>query len=72
MYSTYTLNANELTPQFVTALQAAYSGKKIEIVIQEAQDETEILLHDKQLLKAIEDIKNGENLVSVSLESLPA
>jgi hypothetical protein len=71
MYSTYTLNTDELTPQFVTALQENYPRKTIEIFVQEAQDETEYLLNDPCLLKAVQDIKNGKNLVSVSLDSLP-
>jgi len=70
MYSTYTLNTDELSSQFISVLQQAYPGKKIEIAVQEAQDETEYLLKDNQLLKAVEDIKNGKNLVSVPLESL--
>jgi hypothetical protein len=71
MYSTYTLNTDELTPQFITALQQNYPQKKIEIFVQEAQDETEYLLKDRQLLTAIQDIKNGKNLVSVSFDNLP-
>ena len=71
MYSTYTLNTDELTPHFVTALQQNYPRKTIEIFVQEVQDETEYLLDDQQLLKAVEDIRNGKNLVSVSLDSLP-
>jgi hypothetical protein len=70
MYSTYTLNANELTSQFITAVKETYPNKKIEIVIQEAQDETEFLLNDQHLLKAVADIKDGKNLVSVPLEDL--
>ena len=70
MYSTYTLNTDELTPQFITALQQAYPGKRVEIVVQEALDETEYLSKDLQLLKAVEDIKSGKNLVSVPLENL--
>jgi len=70
MYSTYTLNTDELTSQFISVLQQAYPGKKVEIVVQEVQDETEYLVKDPQLLKAVEDIRNGKNLVSVSLESL--
>ena len=70
MYSTYTLNTDELTSQFILALQDAYPNKKVEIVVQEVHDETEYLLKDPQLLKAVEDIKNGKNLVSVPLESL--
>jgi hypothetical protein len=70
MYSTYTLNTDELTPQFISVLKQAYPNTKVEIVVQEAQDETEYLLKDQQLLKAVEDIKNGKNLVSVSLDSM--
>jgi len=70
MYSYYTLNTDELNSQFISVLQHAYPNKKIEIVVQEAQDETEYLLKDHQLLKAVEDIKNGKNLVSVPFENL--
>jgi len=70
MYSTYTLNTDELSPQFISVLQNAYPGKKVEIVVQEAQDETEYLLKDPQLLKAVQDIKDGKNLVSVPFENL--
>jgi hypothetical protein len=70
MYSTYTLNTDELTTQFVSALQQIYPGKKVEIVVQEAQDETEYLLRDTQLLAAVEDINNRKNLISVPLESI--
>ena len=71
MYSTYTLNTDELTLQFITALQQNYPQKRIEIIVQEVQEETDYLINDPQLLKAVEDIKNGKNLVSVSLDSLP-
>ena len=70
MYSTFILNTDELTPQFIAALKQNYPQKRIEIFVQEAQDETEYLLKDPQLLKAVEDIKNGKNLVSVSPDSL--
>lgn len=70
MYTTYTLNTNELTSQFILALQQTYPGKKIEIAVQEAQDETEYLLKDPHLLAAVEDVNNRKNLISVPLESL--
>ncbi|MCL2764440.1 MAG: hypothetical protein FWD40_04090 [Treponema sp.] len=70
MYTTYTLNTDELTSQFISALQQIFPGKKVEITVQEAQDETEYLLKDSQLLAAVEDINNRRNLVSVPLESL--
>ena len=71
MYSTYIVNTDELNSQFITVLQQNYPQKTVEIFVQEPQDETEYLLKDKQLLKAVEDIKNGKNLVPVSLENLP-
>ena len=69
MYSTYTLNTDELTSQFISALQQAYPSKKVEIFVQEAQDETDYLLKDPQLLAAVEDINNRKNLISVPIES---
>ena len=70
MYSTYILNTDELTPRFIKALQQNYPQKKIEIYVQEAQDETEYLFEDLQLQKAVEDIKSGKNLVQLSLDNL--
>ena len=70
MYSTFILNTDDLTPKFISALQQSYPNKKVEIFVQEVQDETEFLVRDEQLLKAVEDIKNGKNLVSVSLDNL--
>ena len=70
MYTTYTLNTDELTSQFISALQQTYPGKKVEISVQEVQDETEYLLKDSKLLAAVEDINNRKNLVSVPFDSL--
>jgi len=70
MYSTYTLNTDDLTPQFISALQQNYPGKKVEIVVQESMDETEYLLQDQQLMKAVQDIRSGKPLISVPFESL--
>ena len=50
--------------------EALSKRKKIEIAVQEAQDDTEYLQKDSQLLAAVEDINNRRNLVSVPLESL--
>jgi len=68
-FSTYTLDTDELTPQFIEVLQRAYPKKRIEIFVQEAVDETEYLLEDPHLLKAVRDINAGRNMVS--LDSLP-
>jgi len=71
MFSTYTLDTEELTPQFVEVLRQAYPRKRIEIFVQEARDETEYLLGDPGLMKAVGDVRAGENLVAVSLDGLP-
>jgi|GEM_PF-1368474 len=70
MFSTYTLDTEELTPQFIKVLQQTYPHKRIEVFVQEAQDETEYLLEDPQLLKAVQDINDGKNMVSVSIDRL--
>ena len=48
MFSTYTLDTEELTPQFIEVLQRAYPKKRIEIFVQEAMDETDYLLETPQ------------------------
>jgi hypothetical protein len=70
MYSSYTLNTNDLTPRFIAILKEAYPNQEVEIAVQEVRDETEFLLKDSQLLKAVEDVRNGKNLISVPLETL--
>ena len=71
MFSTFTLNTDDLTVQFVTALRQNYPQKRIEIFVQEAMDVTEYLLKDELLLQAVRDIKDGKNIVAVSIDSLP-
>jgi len=70
MFSTYTLDTEELTPQFINVLQQTYPHKRIEIFVQEARDETEYLLEDPQLLKAVQEINDGKNMISVSIDDL--
>lgn len=74
MYSTYKLNADELTNDILNSIKSAYQHKEIEIIVQDIQDETEYLLstdaNKKHLLKSIKEINNKENIVSVKLEDL--
>ena len=69
MYSTYRLKAEELSNDFVESVKSAYHDKEIEIIIQDVQDETEYLLSSaanrEHLLKAVEEINKGKNLVFV-------
>lgn len=72
MTAIYRLNANEIDAQFLDDIKAKFSDKQIEIVVSEL-DETEYLLSSKinkeRLMNAIEDVKNGQNLIEVNLDS---
>ncbi|MGC8493008.1 MAG: hypothetical protein ACP5SH_14860 [Syntrophobacteraceae bacterium] len=73
MNSVYRLNANELDEKFIQSLKALFKDKDIEIVVSEV-DETAYLLRSgankERLLKAIENIENGENLVEAQMDDL--
>lgn len=84
MLSTYRLNADELDIHFLDALKTLFQNKTIEIVVTDVTeevdlsaletDETEYLLSSEankhRLLTAIENVENGQNLISVDMESL--
>ncbi|MDR3342962.1 MAG: hypothetical protein LBT14_09305 [Treponema sp.] len=69
MITTYTVNTDELTSSFVSLLKTSYPGRKVEILVQEVEDKTAYLLgqeaNRERLLRVVEDIKAGKNLVSV-------
>ena len=66
MYAVYRINANELDGQFLESLKAAYKDKQVEIAVGEV-DETDYLLRSpanrERLLKAVEDVDHGLNIV---------
>ncbi|GHV89618.1 hypothetical protein AGMMS50268_01210 [Spirochaetia bacterium] len=79
MLSNYKLNTRNITP-FIAALQSAYPNQDVEITVQEVSpeepfDETTYLFSDPankaHLLQAVEDIRRGKNLVSVSIPDMP-
>lgn len=78
MYTLYRLNANELDARFLRALKTMFKDKEIEISVCETSnigdDETAYLFNSSanraHLLKAIENIANNRNLVTVDLEQL--
>lgn len=74
MYTTYRLQADELSESFVEAVKQTYKHRSIEIIVQEVQDETEYLLSSKvnkeHLLRAIKNIADHTNLVQVQMEDL--
>ncbi|MDR0868974.1 MAG: hypothetical protein LBP75_10990 [Planctomycetota bacterium] len=71
MYSTYTLNTDELTADFIVSIQKAFPRRTVEISVREAVNETEYLLRSPanraRLLQAVTDVEKGENLIAFSL-----
>ena len=67
MKATYRIRANELDEKFIERIKTTFGEQEIEIVVSDI-DETDYLLQSpankERLLKAIENVKRGENLVS--------
>ena len=72
MRTSYRLNAKELDQHFLKSLQTLFQDREIEIVIYDV-DETAYLsqseANQQKLLKAIENVENGTNLIEVDLEA---
>ena len=68
MSTVYRLKASELDRNFLEQIKAIFGDKEIEIIVSEC-DETEYLLKSEvnknKLLRAIENLKNRQNLVEV-------
>ena len=66
MSTVYRLKASELNQHFLEQIKATFGDKEIEIIVSEC-DETEDLLKSEvnknRLLKAIENVKEWQNLV---------
>ena len=71
MYTTYQLNSNDLTPEFIEIIKTTFKDKEIEIAVYSI-DETEYLLHSPKnkeiLLRRIADIKNNINVITPNQE----
>jgi antitoxin YefM len=69
----YRLKASELNEQFIESLKLTFGEEEIEITVSPI-DETDYLLRSpankQKLLNAIENVKQGKNLVEVNLEEL--
>ncbi len=67
MFTVYRLNADELDESFLESLKTAFRHREIEIAVSET-DETDYLLRSpanrERLLKAVEDVEAGRNLVN--------
>lgn len=73
MSTVYRLKASELDLKFLEQIKAKFADREIEIVVSEI-DETAYLLKSEsnknQLLKAIENIKDRQDLVEMNLQEL--
>ncbi len=73
MKSIYRLNANDLDEKFIQSLKALFKDKDIEIIVNEV-DETAYLLkweaNRERLLKAVENVEKGENLIETQIGDL--
>ena len=67
MKATYRIKANELDEKFIERIKTTFGEQEIEIVVSDI-DETDYLLQSpankERLLKAIQNVNRGENLVS--------
>jgi antitoxin YefM len=78
MYTIYKIKAEELDNRFVRALKTLFKNKEIEIAVSEASanedDETAYLLKSpanrERLLKALDNVSNNRNLVTVNLDEI--
>jgi antitoxin YefM len=73
MQAIYRLKASELNEQFIESLKLTFGEEEIEITVSPI-DATDYLLRSpankQKLLNAIENVKQGKNLVEVNLEEL--
>ncbi|MBE9123506.1 hypothetical protein IQ269_22575 [Tychonema sp. LEGE 07199] len=73
MSTVYRLKASELNSNFLEQIKAIFGDKEIEISVSEC-DETDYLLKSEvnknKLLKAIENVKDRQNLVEIDLQDL--
>lgn len=73
MPTIYRLKASELDRHFLEEIKATFGDKEIEIIVSEF-DETDYLLKSEatknRLLKAIENVQQGTNLVEVDIQDL--
>jgi PHD/YefM family antitoxin component YafN of YafNO toxin-antitoxin module len=75
MYAIYKTRIEDLDETFLDSLRKMFRGKEIEIVVSESaeveDDETAYLLRSpasrERLLKAMENVANGRDLVTVDV-----
>ena len=70
--TTYRTRASEVGQPLIDSIRTMYGDKEIEIIVIEQEDETDFLLKSpanrEQLLRAVDDIKHGRNLITPDQE----
>ncbi|MBM2817184.1 MAG: hypothetical protein HW421_3946 [Ignavibacteria bacterium] len=73
MYATYTLTKEELTYEFLDNLKKMFNEGSLQITV-ENFDETDYLMRSPKnreyLLKSIQNVKEGKNLITVPIEEI--
>jgi hypothetical protein len=73
---TYRLKPEELNDDFFKMVKQMFLGKEVTITVEEVQNETDYLLSNEanraHLLQAVEDIKHGRNVHTMSIEEMEA
>ena len=73
MHTSYRPNANELDEKFIQSLKALFKDKDIEIMVSEV-DEAAYLFRSEankeRLLRAVENVEKGENLIEIQVGDL--
>lgn len=73
MVTIFRLHVNELSPEILDSIRAAYRNKTVEISVTDAEDETAFLLANeanrKHLFNSIKEIEEGK-VVELTVEEL--
>jgi hypothetical protein len=68
MQTTFAINTDELDERFLAGVKTMFPHRQVTIAVNDEADETEYLLSDparkERLLRAIDDINHGRNLVT--------
>lgn len=74
MVSSFTLRAEELNANFIETIKNLFADREIEIIVQDAQTDTDYLLKSpenrKHLLLSIASLENGQRLHVLSESDL--
>ena len=68
MYTAFHIKASELNENFLKGLKTLFKSKRISIIVEEEQDETEYLLQSEANRKMLEESLNSKEGYEFSIE----